>query len=419
MGTKFSLWAGGFTLALLLPVQAHAVTELVLQLDSSWRTDSNPLRFPDNANVSALLGRTSTNDSILSTDVRGAVIVPLDSPETRLLLTGQLGHRHYDQLTQLDNAEYAYKANLQWRLGTLWKGEMFHSQEQQMYGYLDGSLSSREMTHRTTDNIELALRVTPDIELPLTLRRRHLRYDLPINALFDSTERSADIGVRLKTGTNSTARTGFRSTSTNFPERTAAQVTLLDSAYQDNELYLESDWQYSVFTRLSGRVAALKRRYNALGSKDFSALTTEMRVLYDYSPMTRLTLEAWSRPYGTTDRATLYTLVKGVQLNARWQASAKTRITAQVTQELQRYQYADLQPGQNNPELSRVRWGGGVVYAITRDVSVYADGFRERLDRGTLGAGISQTSVRAGIEYTFENITGLAQRTGLGERRAL
>ncbi len=411
------LMASGFALALCLPFQAHAAAELVLQLDTSLRSDSNPLRFTEGPVIPPSLGISSPSDTIFSTDIRGAVIYPLDSPETRLVLTGQLGRRNYNQLTQLDNTEYAYRAALEWRYGTLWKGELFHSQEQQLYGYLDGSLTTREMIHRTTDSVELALRATPEIEIPLILRSRRTRYDSPVNLIFESTESSADAGIRLKTGTNSTARVGARTTSVSYPQRTAAQIALLDSRYQDNELYLESDWQYSVFTRLSGRVAALKRSYDSLEGKSFSALTTELRVLYDYSSLTRLTLELWNRPYGTTDRTTLYTIATGVQAAVRWQATPKTRFTAQATNELQRYQSIALQPGQSNPELNRVRLGGGFVYAVTKDVSMYVDGFREHLNRGNLGPNIVQNTLRAGLEYTFENTTGVAQRTGLGERR--
>ena len=399
------------------PLHALAMTELVLQLDSSLRYDSNPLRFTQDADIQAALGVAKKSDAVLANDVRFAVVHPLDSPQTRLLLTGQLGRRNYNQLTQLDNWEYAYKGALEWRWGDLWKGEFAHAQEQLLYGYLDGSLTTREMYHRTTDNVEVALRATPELDIPLAGRNRRVQYDSPVNWIFDSEERSVDLGVRFLSQTRSLVRGGVRSTEVQFPRRDALAVANLDSGYRDNELYAEADWQYSVFTRLGGRVSALNRKYDSLTTKNFSALTTEFRAIYEHSPLTRLTLEYWSRPYGTTDRTTLYTLVTGAQLGVRWQATPKTRVSALLTSEQQKYQYLALDPGQANPQLHRVRWGGGVVYAISRDVRAYVDGFREHLDRGSLGAGISQNLLRVGIEYTYENITGLAQRTGLGDRR--
>ena len=67
--------------------------------------------------------------------------------------------------------------------------------------------------------------------------------------------------------------------------------------------------------------------------------------------------------------------------------------------------------------MNRTRWGGGLVYSIERDVRVYFDFLRDRLDRGSLGAPIDQNTVKLGIEYSFENSQGMAQRTGLAGRR--
>jgi len=396
---------------------AQAMTELVLQLDSSWRYDSNPFRFTNDANVAAAIGRERKGDSVLTSDVRGAVVVPLDSPQTRLILTGQLGRRNYDQLTQLDNTEYAYRAALEWRLGDLWRGELSHRDENQLFNYQNGGLTTREMVRATTELGEVALRVTPSLEVPFTLRSRRIQYETPVNAGYDSDERSMDLGVRYQATTQSGVRAGLRRTTLTYPQRSAAQASTLDTGFADTELYLDGDWQYSVMTRFSGRVAAQRRAYDNLGQKNFSVLTTDLRVLHDHSPLTRFTLELWNRPYGLTDPLTLYMITTGAQLGVRWQGTPKTRVNLSLAKEQQTYQYASLGPGQSNPKLDRTRLGGGVVYAWTPSVRVYVDGYRERLDRGILGAGIHQTFVRAGLEYTFENISGLAQRTGLGERR--
>lgn len=411
------------TLALLLwgalccALPAHAFTELMLQLDSSLRYDSNPLRFPDNATLITALGRDQKSATVLANDVRIAVIHPLDSPQTRLLFTGQLGHRNYDQLTQLNNNEYAYRAAFEWRWGDLWRGEFGHRDDQQLYNYLNGSLTTRDLVRGQTDNAELALRVSPDIELPILFKSRRYQYETPGNWAFDSRERSVDAGLRYQTATRSTVRAGMRSMAVSFPRRDAAQAATIDRGYVDNELYVDADWQYSVMTRFSGRVATLARRYDTLGAKNFSAWTTEMHVLHDHSPLTQLSLDLWSRPYGLTDPSILYITATGVQIGARWQATAKTRLTLQATTEQQRYQNAFLAAGQANAVVNRARLGGGLVYAPTRDVRLYFDAFHERLDRGALGANIAQSLVRAGVEYTFENLTGIAQKTGFGERR--
>jgi hypothetical protein len=400
---------------LLFPLPSVAVTELVLQLESSLRYDSNPLRFTQAANVNAALGSDQKSAWVVANEMRGALVYPLDSPETRVVMTGSLGRRSYSELIPLDNTEYTYKGALEWRFEQLWKGVLFHNTEQQLYNYIDGSLATLEMLHRTTDNIELALRITPDLDVPLVVRSRHTRYDTLANAVFNNAEYSVDMGIRLKSPTFSNLRLGLRATDTLFPDRTAAQITLLDTRYRDTEAYVEADWVYSALTRVTGRIAALKRQYNLLNDKSFSVLPLELQILRDYSPMTKFTLDLWSRPYGAYDRATLYTIAQGAQIGVRWLPTVKTRFALQVTNEYSSNQSAVA--NQSNAKLKRVRVGGNMVHALTRNTSLFVDGFTEHLDRGVLGAGIQQNTVRVGLEYTFENMSGMALRNGLGQRK--
>ena len=403
--------------SLLLPVTATATTELVLQLDSSWRYDSNPLRLPESTDVRATLGTDGKSDTTLANYIKVALVHPLDSPETRLLFTGQLGHSSYRQLTQLDNTDYAFSTAFEWRSGDLWKGRLNHSGEQHLYDYLNSTLTTREMVHQATDSAELALRMTPEMLIPLVVSRRHIEYDTPTNWIFDSQERSLNVGVRYQSTVGSSLGVGLLSKDVSFPRRTEAQAASLDTSYQDNEIYLASDWQYSVLTRFIGRIALLQRAYATLNTKNFSALTTELQVVHDYSPKTRLTLGFWSKPYEITDATALYTLGTGAQVSAQWQVSEKTHLAVQASKELQRNQYANPDLGKLNPEISRIRLGGGVIYAVTRDLRLYVDGFRDRMDQGVFGSDIIQNTMRAGLEYTFENIAGAAKRTGLSESR--
>ena len=278
-------------------------------------------------------------------------------------------------------------------------------------------MTSREMTHSTADNAELALRVSPDIEIPVAISRRQLTYDSPVNWAFDNEERSSDVAVRFKSTTGSNFRVGVRSTDVIAPRRSAAQISSLDSGFKDKEIYAQTNWQYSVLTGFGGRIASLQRAYANLDTMNFSALTTELNVNHEFSPKTRVTLDVWKRPYGITDPATLYALGTGAQLGTRWQASAKTRISLQASNETQRYYASNLALGQSNAELTRRRLGGGVDYEITRGVRLYADGYRDQLSRGTLGADIEQNVFRIGLEYTYENMPGVAERANLGGKR--
>jgi hypothetical protein len=405
------------TVLLFISCSSQANSELVLQLDSSLRYESNPFRFSDDAAVLATFGRETRSDRVLANDVRFSVTHSLDSPETRLVFDGQLGTRNYARLAELDHKPYAYRAGLEWRAGQLWRGAVFHSQDQKLFDYQDGTLTARERIHRSADTVEASLRVTPDIEIPLAFKKQRFAYDLQRNSFNESEEQSIDVGMAWGSGTTSKLRGGARSTGVRFISRTAAQKADLDDEYRDDELYFETDWQYSTKTRFGGRIAALRREYASLSALNFSAATATATLDHDYSPKTKVRFEAWRRPSDATNASTLYSLIHGSQLSFRWQATPKARLSMQVAKERDRYQTTLSFAGPSNPVLSRVRWGAGFTYAVSRDLSLNVDGSTEELTRGDLGAAISQYTLLVGVEYTFENISGLARRAGLGARR--
>jgi hypothetical protein len=404
-------------LLLLSALNAQASSELVLQFDSSLRYESNPLAFSDGADVQGSLGSEIRSDRVLSNEMRFSLTHSLDSSETRLVFDGQLGQREYTRLDFLDHNPYIYRAGLEWRAGHLWRGAVFHSQDQKLFDYQDGSLTERERLYKSTQTIEVALRVTPDVEIPVVLKKQRRTYDLERNSFNESNEHNVDVGVSLNSETTSKLRAGVLSTEVQFTNRTVQQVSDLGDSYRDRELYFDVDWHYSVKTRLGGRLATLQREYGSLPELNFSAPMANFSLDYDYSPMTKIKIEAWRRPLDATKTSVLYSMNYGAQLSLRWQATSKTRLSMQIGKELDRYQTTRSSVNPPNPVFSRIRKGASVNYAVSRDLSLYIDGFTEELTGGDLGSAISQRTLVAGLEYNFENMSGLAKRLGLGAHR--
>ncbi len=405
-----------FTLA-LLSFNVHASSELVLQLETSMRYESNPLFLSRDVEAGNAAENGGRGDRALASDVRFLVTHALYSPETRLVFEGQLGQRDYARLESLNHQPNAYRAGLEWRLGSLWNGAVFHAQDQNLFDYRDGALTSREMVHRTQDRMAVSLNVTPDFAIPVTVTNQRVTYDTVDNAFNENKNQSFDAGVTWRSGTNSKVGSGVRLTHVRFTNRTLLQIANLDEQYRDQELYLEADWQYSIKTRMGGRLAALQREYASLTNLNFSATTASFSLTHDYSPKTNVEFEAWNRPSDSVNVATLYSIVRGAQLALKWQATAKTRLSMQVTRESERYQGLGIASAAFSPVGGRIRAGASGVYAFSRDLNLYIDGFTEEVNRGDLGASSVQHTLAVGLEYTFENVSGLAKRSGLGARR--
>jgi len=394
------------TLLVMVPLSGWATPELVLQMDTSWRHDSNPLR----------VGSADVADNLVSTDVRLSAIAPLDSPESRVVVSSQFGDYRYGHLDGLNNYPQSYKGALELRWTDLWSGAVSQSYRRQPYQVVDANLTRHDVYSQTDTNASLKLQMTPWIAFPLELRSGNLSYGADANAGFNAHSSAVALGLRVGSGTGSSAGIGVQSTEVWFPDRTGPQLVSGGSGYHQQELYVDGLWELSPFTRVTVRAAPWQRNYDGIADNTFTALATAFQLRYTYSPKTSVSFDWSDGPTDATDSTALYTRVNRLQWGGQWRPSPITQIVVNLSQQRQSNQ-AVVGSTALNPEIRSYRLGAGFVYAASRDVRLYMDGFTDRTQQDILGPDILQNVVRVGLEYTFENISDAAIRAGLGGRR--
>ncbi len=400
-----------FTLVLLggcmlLPSTAAATTELVLQMDMSWSHDSNPQR----------LASGELPDRLLATEARLAIVHPLDSPDTRLVFSANAASNTYSDLRDLDNSPRGHKAALEWRASDLVRGTVYQGRARRPYDVVDAERTRRDMSDQIEVGAGLTLQITPWIEFPIEMKVRRQTYETLANAAFNTDERSTSLGIRWVTGAGSSLGMGLQASNVSFDDRSVLLATSLGARYRAESAYLEATWQYSPFTRLTAKLEPIQRSYTYLESKSYSEVGTELHIRHTYSPKTSFTADWSQRPSDTTDSNALYTLVNRIEWGAQWRASSDTQIVLAWSQERQLNQLAW---GSNaaNAELRRERAGLGLIFAASRDLRLYLDGYTDHTRRSDNTADFFQNTLRLGVEYTFENMPNLARKAGLGARR--
>lgn len=389
-----------------MPTHSWATAELVLQMDTSWTHDSNPQR----------LGTADVADNLVATELRVAAIQPLDSPDTRIVVSGQFGDNRYGHLDALNSYPQAYKGALEWRWTDAWRGAVAHGYKRQAYEVVDASRTRRDVYSQTDSSASLTLQMTPWIAFPAELRTSQLSYDTAANTAFNARSNVVAMGARMGSGTGSSVGVGVQSTEVRFADRTGTALGTGGSGYREQEVYVDALWEVSPFTRMTLRAAPLQRSYDGVAEKNFNELATDLQLRYTYSPKTNVTLDWSDRPTDSTDASALFTRVNRLQWGAQWRPSPITQFALTLSQERQNNQ-AVAGSTALNPEVRRYRLGAGFVYAASRDVRLYVDGFTDRTERASLGPDILQNTVRVGVEYTFENIPDASKRVGLGGRR--
>ena len=401
----------------LLGMPAQALVETAVQLESSWASDSNPLRLPQGANLPQLIGRDRQNSDVLSVDARAAIIAPLMSDDARLEITAGEGRRSYRQLPQLDHEVQHLDSRLVWRAGRLWRGQLQYQSDSDLYQPLNQVLVSRDRVKQEQTSSEIALRATEDLELPLTVARLTVRHDNPQNQFLDLDQNSGQLALRYSSALGSVLQVGVRAATSEFPYRSAADAASLDTRYTDRQGFVDVDWAYSALTHVRARLATLSRSYATLTQSDFSRPLGGLGLSYDYSAKTRFDA-GWSRQVNDSSTAgVLYYLADAFQASVAWRWSEVTRLRLLASHARQHNQPADGAGAVATlPDNFVSHLGASVDYALTRGWALYAEGSRDRFTTAGGGTAIDQNVFRVGLQYNYESVPGTSTRARLNNR---
>lgn len=362
-----------------------------LRAQSSIQSNSNPAKLASN-------GPQAGSGTTLVNTIGLAARIPLLSDDTRLDIAGVAGDARFADQPRLNYQPRMLNAALHWRAGRLLAGRVGYQYRRTRYDANRIWPDSDTVDDRSLD-AEIGLRVSEDLTLPvLRVYEQKARYETTSNrTLFDRNTRGWEISARYQRTTGSTAAAGFRQAETHYPLRYQLARSGLDDAYQDRELFAETNWQYSVKTGLYARVGLLQRDYVHYPERDTRLLTLDAQVTWQYSPKTDLRLSTWQHPYSDDqDPDILYSIRRGIGLSARWRPTVKTSLSLLADYERQ-----------NDKSLTgtdilnhRTQYGSRLIWQVHPNVSLNLEGFRVNLDSDVPWNRYQQNVVRFGINLT-------------------
>lgn len=365
-----------------------------LQFNTSEQYQSNPARLPDSDD-------RRRGAFVFSKSVGLGLRVPLLSDETRLDLVGNLADVRYSNNHQLNHQPRNLRAVLNWRATPLFVGRINFGQDKQFNRYSSRTFPDRDMLTRQNVQAEVGMRVTERLTLPvISVFRADNRYDQAINkTLYNRDETGWQVAGQYQGYGRSFAQAGFRHTGIEFPRRGSELAATIDDAYDDNEVFISTKWDYSPKTLFDVRLGYLRRQYRQLSDRDTGLMTAEVRALWDYSPKTQFDFRVWQRPYANDDDPRiLYSKQTGAMVGAIWRPTVKTTIGAGVEGNLQQNTVA---AGFSQPDQKIWRYGVRAQWQAQDNLRFVFDVYRDRQSGTTSIDSYTQSYARIGVEYTF------------------
>ncbi len=390
-----------------VPVGGSATTEVAVQAGETLQSVDNPFLLPEGS-----ADPLRRSDRVTSTDIGAAFRMPLPSDRSFLAVGAAASRKHYDALNQLDHTQTQLDAQYQWEYGQVLRGRFRHRYDERLYNYYGGFFTRPETPRATQDVAELALRITPDLELPVTYTRNTLNYDdAGLAERYNREDRGLQLALSYTSGRRSTFRVGVRQADVRFPNRNAADIASIDSGYTDREGFVDVAWRYTDSTILFGRVGKLDRSFASLSNRDTSLVSLSTGIDWRVSPKTYLSLRGYRQPQSNSQAdIRLYVISTGLEGRAQYDMTPKTRVILNGSYEQQRYQSLANTPGGATGGNDRVmRVGARLEYAPTQRVLLRGEYARERYEPDPTVSSLgefSRRSLQLGVSYTFENLQG-------------
>jgi len=404
---------------LCVPVGGRATTEVAVQVGETLQSVDNPLLFPDNST-----DPLKRSDTVRSTDLGAALRMDLPSDRSFLSVGAKASQKRYDALSQFDHTERQFDALYQWEYGQTWRGRLRHRFDERLYNYYGGFFTQPETPRATEDVAEVALRITPQLDLPVTYTQHSVRYDdAGLAQRYNQDDRGLQLALSYTSGRLSTFRVGMRQTDVRFPDRSAADVANIDSGYRDREVFVDVGWRLTDTTVLNGRIGRLDRTFDSLSNRDTQLISMSTGIDWRYSPKTALFLRGYRQPQSNSQADfRLYVISTGVEARVQYDMTAKTRIGLTGSYEQQKYQsFSNTASAATGGNDRVTRLGATVEYAPTQRVLLRGELARQFYEpdpvASTLG-NFSRNTLQLGLFYTFDNmLTANRARTLLDTMR--
>jgi len=389
------------------PLGGSATTELAMQVGTSVQSVDNPFMLPESS-ASPLKVR----DTVQGTDIGVAMRMPMPSDRSFLSVGATASQQRYGSLSQLDYTARQLDAAYQWQYGSTFRGRFRHRYDERLYSYYGGFFTNPETPRATQDLVEVALRITPELDMPVTVSKGSLRYDdATLAQRYDSDDRTLQLALTYTSGRKSVFTAGVRKTDVRFPNRSAADLASIDSGYSDQEAFVDVSWRYTENTVLFGRVGRLDRSFNSLGNRDTQLVSVSTGIEWQYSPKTFLGLRGYRQPQ-SNDQADLrlYVVSTGLEARVQYDMTYKTRFSLTTAYEQQAYQnFTNTTSTASGGKDKVMRVSARVEYKPTQRMLLRVEGLREHIqpDPAVSTTGdFNRNSLQLGLSYTFENMQG-------------
>ena len=297
--------------------------------------DSNFLRLSKYDNARDAVGKSTKSDFIKQ--LRAGFDIDWRFSRQQVLVKVDFNQHWFETFNELNYLGHGLLSQWNWELGKNFKGDL---------GYLETkTLGTFNNINRLINNLltlkkyyaDGAYQISPNWFLHGGFSRNDLTFSDEARRIGNLREDTVNIGLRYLNpinnmlGVNATLSDGL------YPKRIFTSDSLIDNAYTRSEYYLEWAWNYSVKTRIDGQIGYTLQEYDHLKARNFSAVTSQVKLYWEPTEKTDLLLSGWREITQANNITSSFVLSQGLKLIPSWSVSPKVKLKIPMSYEKRDY----------------------------------------------------------------------------------
>ncbi|MBC7686142.1 MAG: outer membrane beta-barrel protein [Bdellovibrionales bacterium] len=256
----------------------------------------------------------------------------------KVYLQAKLSKVKFSHFTQLDYQGKDFLGLLNWQLGNHIEGSAGASYEQTLAPYIDFRSSERNLRVHKNQHADAAWRMHPSWQLRAGAARDQYSYALSAQRVNNRTEDMLEAGFDFLPSTGSTAGLVLRRIAGSYDVPRIVGGALLNDDFTQDELKARMHWKVTGMSSVQVLAGYARRRHAVLGRRNASGLNGRVSTSLSPRQKLRLNAAAWREFAPVESELVTYSLNRGVSVGGSWDASAKVRVDAALSQERRRYQ---------------------------------------------------------------------------------
>lgn len=289
------------------------------------QTDSNLFRLPDGADTAAFIGRSSGSEQIGVTTLG----LRLNKPYSlqRFEIDANMVDYRYQNFNYLGFTATNLAAAWRWSVTPRLRGNVIYARTEAPTSYLDyQGFQQRNQSTDTLRRFDAGYDIDGTWRVLAGVAQAEQVNLLPVVALGDTSNASADVGLQYLFGSGSSVTYALKSADGKFLNRPLQQATLLDDGYRQIDHEARFHWVIKGKTTADATAAFIARTHPHFAQRDFNGFNTSVNVNLGLTGKSALGA-SWVRELASYQtQNSNYSQTDRISLEPVWQVSTKVAV---------------------------------------------------------------------------------------------